>query len=166
VLGTNPKNAIKQMPNVRRVFSLLCRWLLGTYQGAVHPIHLQSYLDEFVFRFNRRRSATAGSFSSACWSAPSPARPPTRPSPDGNRYPGGCLSEADISSAESLLALGGGQCPLRPQRAALRVNVPAYAFSAPRIKCGRVRGYFRKRRESCVANDTSRYCRFALPLQL
>ena len=57
VLGTNPKNAIKQMPKVHRVFSLLRRWLLGTYQGAVHPIHLQSYLDEFVFRFNRRRSA-------------------------------------------------------------------------------------------------------------
>ncbi len=56
VLGTNPKNAIKQMPKVHRVFSLLRRWLLGTYQGAVHPIHLQSYLDEFVFRFNRRRS--------------------------------------------------------------------------------------------------------------
>jgi transposase-like protein len=57
VLGTNPKNAIKHLPNVHRVFSLLRRWLLGTYQGAAHPIHLQSYLDEFVFRFNRRRSA-------------------------------------------------------------------------------------------------------------
>jgi len=45
------------MPNVHRVFSLLRRWMLGTYQGACHPIHLQSYLDEFVFRFNRRRSA-------------------------------------------------------------------------------------------------------------
>ena len=57
VLGKNPKNAIKHLPNVHRVFSLLRRWLLGTYQGAAHPIHLQSYLDEFVFRFNRRRSA-------------------------------------------------------------------------------------------------------------
>ena len=43
--------------NLHRVFSLLRRWLLGTYRGAAHPIHLQSYLDEFVFRFNRRRSA-------------------------------------------------------------------------------------------------------------
>ena len=57
VLGDNPKNAVKQLPNVHRVFSLLRRWMLGTYQGACHPIHLQSYLDEFVFRFNRRRSA-------------------------------------------------------------------------------------------------------------
>lgn len=57
VLGDDPKNAVKQMPNVRRVFSLLRRWMLGTYQGACHPIHLQSYLDEFIFRFNRRRSA-------------------------------------------------------------------------------------------------------------
>ncbi len=57
VVGEDPKNAIKQMPNVHRVFSLLRRWMLGTYQGAVHSIHLQSYLDEFVFRFNRRRSA-------------------------------------------------------------------------------------------------------------
>jgi len=57
VLGDNPKNAVKKLPNVHRVFSLLRRWMLGTYQGACHPIHLQSYLDEFVFRFNRRRSA-------------------------------------------------------------------------------------------------------------
>jgi hypothetical protein len=56
VLGDNPKNTVKQMPNVHRVFSLLRRWILGTYQGACHPIHLQSYLDEFVFRFNRRHS--------------------------------------------------------------------------------------------------------------
>jgi transposase-like protein len=56
VLG-NPKKAIKHLPNVHRVFSLLRRWLLGTYQGAAHPIHLQSYLDEFVFRFNRCRAA-------------------------------------------------------------------------------------------------------------
>ena len=56
VVGADSKNAIKQMPHVHRVFSLLKRWLLGTYQGAAHPIHLQSYLDEFVFRFNRRRS--------------------------------------------------------------------------------------------------------------
>lgn len=56
VIGQSPKDAIKQMPHVHRVFSLLRRWLLGTYQGAAHPIHLQSYLDEFVFRFNRRRS--------------------------------------------------------------------------------------------------------------
>lgn len=36
------------------------RWLLSTHQGAVEPAHLQSYLDEFVFRFNRRRSRSRG----------------------------------------------------------------------------------------------------------
>lgn len=48
------------MPNVHRVASLLKRWLLGTHQGAVQPSHLQAYLDEFVFRFNRRRSQARG----------------------------------------------------------------------------------------------------------
>jgi transposase-like protein len=42
------------------VASLLKRWLLGTYQGAVQPHHLNCYLDEFTFRFNRRASATRG----------------------------------------------------------------------------------------------------------
>ena len=42
------------------VASLLKRWLLGTYQGAVRPPHLAYYLDEFVFRFNRRTSASRG----------------------------------------------------------------------------------------------------------
>jgi transposase-like protein len=40
--------------------SLLKRWLLGTYQGAVSPAHLDYYLDEFTFRFNRRTSASRG----------------------------------------------------------------------------------------------------------
>ena len=42
------------------VASLLKRWLLGTYQGAVKPIHLAYYLDEFTFRFNRRTSRSRG----------------------------------------------------------------------------------------------------------
>ena len=47
-------------PAVHRVASLVKRWLLSTHQGAVEPAHLQSYLDEFVFRFNRRRSRSRG----------------------------------------------------------------------------------------------------------
>jgi transposase-like protein len=47
-------------PHVHLVMSLLKRWLFGTHQGAVRPKHLQSYLDEFVFRFNRRKSAKRG----------------------------------------------------------------------------------------------------------
>jgi len=42
------------------VASLLKRWLLGTYQGAVKPTHLAYYLDEFTFRFNRRTSRSRG----------------------------------------------------------------------------------------------------------
>ena len=36
------------------------RWLLGTHQGSVDPAHLPAYLDEFAFRFNRRRSSSRG----------------------------------------------------------------------------------------------------------
>lgn len=43
-----------------RVASLLKRWLLGTHQGAVRPSHLDYYLDEYTFRFNRRTSASRG----------------------------------------------------------------------------------------------------------
>ena len=48
------------LPLVNRVASLLKRWLLGTHQGAVHPSHLDYYLDEFTFRFNRRTSKSRG----------------------------------------------------------------------------------------------------------
>jgi transposase-like protein/ribosomal protein L37AE/L43A len=48
------------LPRVHRVVSLLKRWLLGTHQGAVSLEHLDYYLDEFTFRFNRRRSRTRG----------------------------------------------------------------------------------------------------------
>jgi transposase-like protein len=48
------------MPEVHRVASLLKRWLLGTHQGAVSHEQLDYYLDEFTFRFNRRRSRHRG----------------------------------------------------------------------------------------------------------
>jgi len=48
------------LPRVHRVVSLLKRWLLGTHQGAVGHVHLDYYLDEFTFRFNRRKSASRG----------------------------------------------------------------------------------------------------------
>jgi transposase-like protein len=48
------------MPGVHRVASLLKRWLLGTHQGSVKPHHLDYYLDEFTFRFNRRTSRSRG----------------------------------------------------------------------------------------------------------
>jgi len=48
------------LPGVHRVASLAKRWLLGTHQGSVEEAHLGGYLGEFVFRFNRRRSASRG----------------------------------------------------------------------------------------------------------
>ena len=47
-------------PRVHRVVSLLKRWLLGTHQGAIGHEHLDCYLEEFTFRFNRRTSASRG----------------------------------------------------------------------------------------------------------
>jgi transposase-like protein len=48
------------MPHVHRVASLLKRWLLGTLQGGVSNAHLDYYLDEYAFRFNRRASRFRG----------------------------------------------------------------------------------------------------------
>lgn len=48
------------LPGVHRIASLFKRWLLGTHQGAVGHEHLQAYMDEFVFRFNRRSSRSRG----------------------------------------------------------------------------------------------------------
>ncbi|MCK4283799.1 MAG: IS1595 family transposase [Candidatus Brocadiae bacterium] len=48
------------LPLANRVASLLKRWLLGTHQGAVRASHLDYYLDEFTFRFNRRTSRSRG----------------------------------------------------------------------------------------------------------
>jgi transposase-like protein len=49
-----PENAGKLFPRVHRVISLCKRWLLGTHGGRVSHEHLQRYLDEFQYRFNRR----------------------------------------------------------------------------------------------------------------
>ena len=48
------------MPGVHRVAALLKRWLLSTHQGSVSGKHLEYYLDEYTFRFNRRTSRSRG----------------------------------------------------------------------------------------------------------
>lgn len=48
------------LPNAHRVASLLKRWLLGTHQNFTSPERLPMYLDEFVFRYNRRTSNSRG----------------------------------------------------------------------------------------------------------
>jgi transposase-like protein len=54
------KLAHELMPRVHRVAALLKRWILGTHQGSVSDKHLEYYLDEYTFRFNRRRSRARG----------------------------------------------------------------------------------------------------------
>jgi len=48
------------LPNVHRVASLLKRWLLGTHQNYITGNKTKNYLDEFVFRYNRRKSSSRG----------------------------------------------------------------------------------------------------------
>lgn len=60
VIRQEPHLGENLLPLVNRVVSLLKRWLLGTHQGAVQMSHLDYYLDEFTFRFNRRRSRSRG----------------------------------------------------------------------------------------------------------
>jgi hypothetical protein len=55
---TEDKDSV--VPGVHLSASLLKRWLLGTFQGRFEPQFLQRYLDEFVFRFNRRKAGSPG----------------------------------------------------------------------------------------------------------
>ena len=56
VINASSKTASALLPRVHRVVSLFKRWLLGTHQGALSREQLDSYLDEFTYRFNRRTS--------------------------------------------------------------------------------------------------------------
>ena len=53
-------DAALRLPGIHLVFGLAKRWLLGTHHGAVSKKHLQAYLDEYVFRFNRRTAKSIG----------------------------------------------------------------------------------------------------------
>ncbi len=55
---SDPANVLLPGPHI--ISSLLKRWLLGTYQGAVSNEQLDYYLDEYTFRFNRRTSRSRG----------------------------------------------------------------------------------------------------------
>jgi transposase-like protein/ribosomal protein L37AE/L43A len=59
-LRRQPEPAWEVMPRVHLAVALLKRWLLGTHQGGVSAEHLDAYLDEFTFRFNRRKSRSRG----------------------------------------------------------------------------------------------------------
>jgi len=60
ILVDSEQPASAHLPHVHRVIALLKRWLLGTHQGSVSARQLDYYLDEFVFRFNRRHSRHRG----------------------------------------------------------------------------------------------------------
>jgi hypothetical protein len=53
-LSASYGDAALRLPAIHLVFSLAKRWLLGTHHGAVSAKHPPAYLDEYVFRFNRR----------------------------------------------------------------------------------------------------------------
>jgi len=81
-----PDGKERLLPRVHRVVSLLKRWLLGTHQGAIGHEHLDDYLNEFTFRFNRRASASRGKLfyrlvQQAVAVEPAPFRVITRPQP-------------------------------------------------------------------------------------
>src|SRR5208337_4861124 len=73
VVSASPDPAHVTMPRVHTIAALLKRWLLGTHQGGVQHVHLDYYLDEFAFRFNRRRSKTRGCSSTGSLTRPSPS---------------------------------------------------------------------------------------------
>lgn len=88
VVKRRAATASELLPRVHRVVSLLKRWLLGTHQGAVRAAHLDYYLDEFTFRFNRRTSASRGKLfyrlvQQALQIGPHPYRTLVRPQPIG-----------------------------------------------------------------------------------
>ncbi len=60
VLKGRKEAASELLPRVHLVISLLKRWLMGTHQGSVSHKHLDYYLDEFTFRFNRPKSMNRG----------------------------------------------------------------------------------------------------------
>lgn len=59
-LKRNTQAASELLPRVHLVISLLKRWMMETHRGAIRHKHLDYYLDEFTFRFNRRRSKNRG----------------------------------------------------------------------------------------------------------
>jgi hypothetical protein len=60
VMDSNPANAEEHLPMIHKVFSNLKTWILGTHHGRIEVQHLQSYLNEYVFRFNRRFHPMSG----------------------------------------------------------------------------------------------------------
>jgi ISXO2-like transposase domain len=59
-VSASGRPAHEALPGVHLVFSLVKRWVMGTLHGSISPEHMPAYFDEWVFRFNRRRSRSRG----------------------------------------------------------------------------------------------------------
>jgi hypothetical protein len=60
VMDGKPENAEEHLPMIHKVISNLKTWILGTHHGRIEPQHLQAYLNEYTFRFNRRFHPMSG----------------------------------------------------------------------------------------------------------
>jgi len=60
VISGSGKQAHDLLPHIHLIISLLKRWINGTHQGNISSRHLEYYLDEFAFRFNRKMSTYRG----------------------------------------------------------------------------------------------------------
>jgi predicted RNA-binding Zn-ribbon protein involved in translation (DUF1610 family) len=90
VLGGDSKKADEHLPMIHRAFSNLKTWILGTHHGRVEPQHLQAYLNEYVFRFNRRFHPMTG-FNSILGLAVKSVSPTYEELYSGAwKHPGGC----------------------------------------------------------------------------
>jgi transposase-like protein len=58
--ASKAKEEEEKLPHIHLAISLIDRWILGTYQGRIDEFHLQAYLEEFTFRFNRKTSTHRG----------------------------------------------------------------------------------------------------------
>jgi transposase-like protein len=77
-----PKGADEFLPRAHRVIALVKRWYYATYHGRIDPKHLNTYLNEFTFRFNRRTAESRGllfyrALENALAIGPSPYAPTT-----------------------------------------------------------------------------------------
>ena len=94
VIGRDRSQASRLLPAVHRVIALLKRWLLGTHHGRVEGKHLQAYLEEFAFRFNRRKSRHVGKIffrllEQGAHTGPAPYREIVRRARSGRPKPSG-----------------------------------------------------------------------------
>jgi len=136
VISGSPDPAHVVMPRVHKVAALLKRWIMGTLQGGIQHQHLDYYLDEFTFRFNRRRSKSRGLLfyrlaQQAVDVEPVTYRSIVAPDDPGSidRYPWDYVCEVHTHFAESCRRAVMGENTLKPL---LRLELLALTEVTPR----------------------------------